>query len=302
MKTQDIQLVVLDLINGEIFISDQDGHKIRTLQANLKSAPDGIFVDPKPRHLYATMMGKVDLETGTAYDHDGSIWRMDLDGSNVVSIIAKGKTRTPKQITADLENRKLYWCDREGMTVFRANLDGSEMEALYRSGQVPADETDAARWCVGIAVDPKRRQFYWTQKGTSDAGEGSIYRAGYDMPPGGTPENRGDVEQLFSDLPEPIDLDLDLDREGGYLYWTDRGNLKGGNSLCRTRIAADGTVSKPHEVVVKQVGEAIGAVIVPGQNQAYISSLTGDLFRADLTTGKAEALARFGGLTGIARL
>ncbi|MCA0425131.1 MAG: 3-hydroxyacyl-CoA dehydrogenase [Proteobacteria bacterium] len=295
-----IEFIVLDLVSGRVIVCDQNGRKINTLKQGLSSAPDGVFIDRAKHHIYVTMMGTVDQATGTAYGQDGSIWRMDLDGSNVVNIIPKGKSRTPKQMTADLEGGKIYWCDREGMTVWRANLDGSDMEALYRSGHVPEDEKDAARWCVGIAVDPKRRQFYWTQKGETDAGQGSIHRASYDMPEGGTPERRGDVERLFSGLPEPIDLELDF--EHGYLYWTDRGNLKGGNSLCRARLLADGAVARDYEVVVAGVGEAIASVLVPERNQAYITSLTGDLFLADLTTGTVRSIAKFDGLTGIARL
>ena len=42
------------------------------------------------------------------------------------------------------------------------------------------------------------------------------------------------MKVLFGDLPEPIDLELDLDAR--ILYWTDRGDLPGGNTVNRARI------------------------------------------------------------------
>jgi hypothetical protein len=48
-------------------------------------------------------------------------------------------------------------------------------------------------------------QFYWTQKGPDDAGNGRIFRASTEIPKGQSPENRPDVEVLFEGLPEPID-------------------------------------------------------------------------------------------------
>lgn len=48
---------------------------------------------------------------------------------------------------------KLYWCDREGMRVMRASLDGRNLEVLYRAGVTEEDGEECRKWCVGIAVD-----------------------------------------------------------------------------------------------------------------------------------------------------
>ena len=45
------------------------------------------------------------------------------------------------------------------------------------------------------------------------------------------PANRKDIEVLYKDLPEPIDLDLDL--ENRMMYWTDRGDPPRGNTVNR---------------------------------------------------------------------
>src|SRR5262245_20702358 len=85
---------------------------------------------------------------------EGSIERDNLDGSNRRTIVPEGATFTPKQVTLDRKNRKLYWCDREGMRVMRANPDGSQIETLVDPGNGdPRPGPDLTKWCVGIAVD-----------------------------------------------------------------------------------------------------------------------------------------------------
>jgi sugar lactone lactonase YvrE len=54
----------------------------------------------------------------------------DLNGQERKTIVRQGITYTPKQICLDRKNRKLYWSDREGMRVMRADLDGGNAETL----------------------------------------------------------------------------------------------------------------------------------------------------------------------------
>src|SRR6266403_1603970 len=77
--------------------------------------------------------------------NDGSILRSDLDGKHVTTIIPPGGTFTPKQIQIDKVNRKLYWSDREGMRVMRANLDGSSIETLVDTSEGDARPSPDAR-------------------------------------------------------------------------------------------------------------------------------------------------------------
>src|SRR6202040_1813875 len=190
--------------------------------------PDGIAVDVEGGHIYWTNMGVPNR-------HDGSIERADLDGRNRKTIIPQGGTFTPKQLQLDKENGKLYWCDREGMRVMRANLDGSNIETLVDTSQGDARPGhDLKKWCVGITVDPERGKIYWTQKGPDKGNQGRIFRAGIEIPKGETATNRTDVEVLFDHLPEPIDLELDL--KNRILYWTDRGDPPRGNTVNRAAI------------------------------------------------------------------
>jgi hypothetical protein len=116
-------------------------------------------------HIYWTNMGVPNL-------NDGSIERSNIDGKNRRVIVPQGGTFTPKQIHLDKKSGKLYWSDREEMRVMRSNLDGSQIETLVEAGRGDADRRDQTKWCVGITVDPVRKQIYWTQKGPDNAGLG----------------------------------------------------------------------------------------------------------------------------------
>src|SRR5262249_42496057 len=151
-----------DVSSNRIRSMDAEGRNARTIVGNCRT-PDGIAVDAQAGHIYWTNMGVPRL-------NDGSIERADLDGDNRTIIVPPGGTHTPKQLHLDKEGGKLYWCDREGMRVMRANLDGSQVETLIETGRGD-DVRDETRWCVGIAVDRRDGKIYWTQKGASNAGE-----------------------------------------------------------------------------------------------------------------------------------
>ena len=66
-----------------------------------------------------------------------------------------------------------------------------------------------------------------------------------DLPPGTSAQHRDNIELLFKDLPEPIDLHL-LGR-GATLLWTDRGDEPDGNTLNRANPSTrDGRYSRDH--------------------------------------------------------
>jgi hypothetical protein len=281
------RLFVLEINAGRIHAMNPDGSDKKTIVENCH-LPDGIVVDTEARQIYWTNMGIPNLD-------DGSIERADLDGGNRRVIIPQGVTHSPKQIHLDKENGKLYWCDREGMRVMRANLDGSQVETLVETGRGDKDQLDATRWCVGITVDPKFRKIYWTQKGPDNAGLGRLCRANIDIPWGESPANRSDIEVLFDRLPEPIDLELDLANR--VLYWTDRGDPPRGNTVNRAPIDKKAVP----EILITHLMEGIGiALDVPG-NRMFVTDFAGSVYSADLD-GKNERnfLYAQGNLTGIA--
>jgi hypothetical protein len=168
----------------------------------------------------------------------------------------------------DKKNGKLYWADREGMRIMRCNLDGSKIETVIETGHGDSDRRDSTKWCVGIAVDAEHGQIYWTQKGPDKAGKGRIFRAGVEIPKGQTAANRTDIEVLFDNLPEPIDLDLDLDNR--MLYWTDRGDPPRGNTV--NRAPMDGDTKKKMqapEIVLTHLMEGIGIALDLRENGCF---------------------------------
>src|SRR5271170_2019787 len=198
------RLFFLDLAAGRVLSANPDGTGLTTLVEEGRKLPDGLAIDIGAGHLYWTNMGNPKA-------NDGSIFRSDLDGLNMTTIVPPGGTFTPKQLQIDKPNDKLYWSDREGMRVMRANLDGSGIETLVDTSKGdPRPGADPAKWCVGVAIDVGAGKLYWTQKGGDNAGEGRILRANLDIPRGQTPASRRDIELLYDKLPEPIDLDLDL--------------------------------------------------------------------------------------------
>ena len=283
---------------GEIIEMDPDGGNRRTLVGNLHGNVDGIVIDNKTKTLYWTNMGPaIGPSEGEFFQADGSVECIELNGANRRRLVGHGLTVTPKQIAADLGAGFLYWCDREGMRVMRSNLDGSNVTVLVRNGVFPADSHDVMRHCVGITVDPVNGHIYWTQKGPPDGGKGRIFRVGLELPADQQPENRRDIELLIDHLPEPIDLELDT--KNNLLYWTDRGNLDGGNSLNRARIGTKQL--EDHEVIATGLQEGIGLAIDHANQRAFTTELGGEVRVAPL---KAKAqfttIAKLGILTGIA--
>ncbi len=282
------RLFVLDLSGGRILSMSPDGSDERIIVTGCRH-PDGIVVDAEAGHIYWTDMGVPNL-------NDGSIERADVDGRNRRTIIAKGGTFTPKQIHLDKRSGKLYWSDREGMRVMRSNLDGSKIETLVQTGQGDADRRDARKWCVGIAVDAERGYIYWTQKGPDDAGQGRILRANVEIPNGENAADRSDIEVLFDGLPEPIDLELDLDSRA--LYWTDRGDPPRGNTVNRTPM--DGERGKPPEILYTHLMEGIGIALDVKRQRMFLTDLGGSIYSARMDgSDKKTLLYAQGNLTGI---
>jgi DNA-binding beta-propeller fold protein YncE len=287
------RIIFLDLGAGRVLSANPDGSDLKTLVSEGRKLPDGLAVDVAAGYLYWTNMGNPKA-------NDGTIFRSDLDGRNMTTIIAPGATFTPKQLQIDKPNDKLYWCDREGMRVMRANLDGSRIETLVDTSQGdPRPGADPTKWCVGIAVDAGAGKLYWSQKGGDNAGEGSILRANLDIPSGQTPSSRTDIELLYDKLPEPIDLDLDL--ENRLLYWTDRGDPPRGNTVNRAPLDVPQAKRPAPEIVFTHLMEGIGLALDPKHGRMFITDFGGSVYSANLDgSGPKTLLIAEGNLTGIA--
>jgi len=287
------RLYFLDLSAGRVLTSNPDGSDLKTIVSEGRRLPDGIVVDLAGGHIYWTNMGNPKA-------NDGTIDRADFDGRNITNIVPAGTTFTPKQLQLDAKNRKLYWSDREGMRVMRCDLDGSHVETLVDTSQGESRPgKDQTKWCVGMALDVDGGNFYWTQKGNDNAGQGRIFRAGLEIPKGQTPANRKDIEVLYDNLPEPIDLDLDLSNR--VIYWTDRGDPPRGNTVNRAPMDAAAGKRKEPEIIFDHLMEGIGLSLDLANNRMFLTDLGGSVYSANLDGSNKKNIVFVGGnLSGIA--
>jgi len=287
------RLLFLNLSAGRILSANPDGSDLKTIINEGRKLPDGLALDVAAGHIYWTNMGDPKR-------NDGSIMRSDLNGKNMITIVPSGGTFTPKQLQLEKKSGKLYWSDREGMRVMRANLDGSEIETLVDSSAGDSRPgSDPRKWCVGIAVDADGGKFYWTQKGGHHAGLGRIFRASIQVPQGQSAENRGDIELLYDNLPEPIDLDLDLVHRT--LYWTDRGDPPRGNTVNCAPMDANTEEREGPEILFTHLMEGIGLALDLKGGRMFITDFGGSVYSANLDGSNWKTLLfAEGNLTGIA--
>jgi DNA-binding beta-propeller fold protein YncE len=286
------RIYFLDVAVGRVLSANADGSDLKTVVDEGRKLPDGLVVDTAAGHLYWTNMGNLK-------EDDGSIFRSDLDGRNMTTIVPAGGTFTPKQLQIEKTSGKLYWCDREGMCVMRANLDGSNIETLVDTSLGdPRPGPDPTKWCVGIAIDVDGSKIYWTQKGGDNANEGRIFRAIIEIPSGQTPTNRQDIELIYDDLPEPIDLDIDPATRT--LYWTDRGDPPRGNTVNRAPLDAKSGKRKQPEIVFDHLMEGIGLALDREGGRMFITDFAGTVYSANLDgSDRRTLLFGQGNLTGI---
>ncbi len=86
----------------------------------------------------------------------GNIWRIDLDGSNLINIASN--INDPYGIDIDETNGKVYWVDNDGK-VSKANLDGSSPEVVINN-------PDAA-W-RDLTLDVENNKMYIIDASVSD--------------------------------------------------------------------------------------------------------------------------------------
>jgi hypothetical protein len=294
------ELLVLNAGRQVIQAVSLDGANVRTLVTGLTEIPDGIAVDHQRGHIYWTNMGRADKATDSNgrkqfFARNGSVERADLDGRNRRIIVPCGAFTTGKQLTADFSEGKLYWADREGMQVLSCDLDGSHLARLV----VTAVGDRAARiirnHCIGVAIDKQQRLVYWSQKGGAKSGEGRIFRAPIDIPSRRSAADRDDIELLWDNLPEPIDLHLA--DAGTTLIWTDRGAEPAGNTLNR---ACLDPVAEAPDIISSGYHEAVG-VATADDVTYYVSDLSGSIRIVDLANGIDKEIINLGTfITGLA--
>lgn len=295
-------LLALNPVEGNIQRIDIRTGDSTVLVDGVTAVPDGIAVDLRRRHVYWTNMGEPvapadrSSRSDSALDFhakNGSLERVDLDGTHRTTIIAQGSFVTGKQLVGAWSQGRLYWSDREGARVLSARLDGTDLrdEVVIATD---ADRRIVRNQCVGVAVDEDAGLLYWTQKGASKGNDGRIFRTSLR-----TPIAARVVEELWSDLPEPIDLHLDV--RSGLVYWTDRGAPPRGNTLNCAPIPPLGARGTEVTVLAEDFREPIGLAVDSDAGLAYVGDLSGEIRAVDLDgTGERRLIRATGGFTGIA--
>ncbi|KAG5503802.1 hypothetical protein JIQ42_07319 [Leishmania sp. Namibia] len=218
---------------------------------------------------------------------------------------------TVKQLDITLNGNCIFFCDREGHGVKKYNVMTKELVMLLSSdslapfqcgipGRAGASSEELSceeecRFCVGIALDEGHNCIFFTLKGPPKGGKGRILTLPYCFKCRNLPSTTAaktsaaegvvdpeTVVSLIDNQPEPVDLLLDAQQ--GYLYWTDRGDDKaGGNSLNRCSVSYNRRTGQPQlggkELLLGGFNEPIGL--------AWAGSLEG---RIPLPPGSKETL------------
>ncbi|KAF5858757.1 hypothetical protein ETB97_003811 [Aspergillus alliaceus] len=116
------------------------------------------------------------------------------------------------------------------------------------------------------------------------------------MPSGTTATTRSDIETLFDNLPEPIDLEIDSTNEN--LYWTNRGEFTFGNSVNRGYVGSENkkVAALQFTILTRHLHEAIGLRLDMVNKHIYFVDMGGSLYRSNLA-GKNKTVIYSGRAT-----
>lgn len=159
--------------------------------------------------------------------------RSNADGTNRVTLIST-PLLSPARLTIDHGAGKIYFTDSDRDTIYRANLDGTNLQSLVTFNFGPTIQSTL----MDIALDPAAGKMYFVD--TVDYGhDGLIRRANLD----GT-----NVETI---LATRWPYCLGLDTAAGKIYWSDFNNDK----ICRMNLNGTGveTIATAHFVTAMTV-------------------------------------------------
>jgi hypothetical protein len=109
-----------------------------------------------------------------------------------------------------------------------------------------------------------------------------------EIPKGQSAAKRTDIEVLFDGLPEPIDLDLDLNSR--MLHWTDRGDPPHGNTVNRAPIDGDLKKRQALEILLIHLMEGIGIALDLKGERMFLTDLGGSVYSAKLNGSDKKTL------------
>jgi hypothetical protein len=231
----------------KIFQANYDGSN-RTFFVKTGRYPDAVIVDVKNGFMYWTNMGQ---EAGTRLK--GSIQRCQMNDcpNTVITIVDKGKTATPKQLTLDRVNGYLYWSDRDRDLVQRSKLDGSNVEAVL----ILKDKIKAAP--VGCEIDEENGILYWSEKNSNRIGR--IKLANLKLP-----YKPKESDYIVNEgLDGPCEIKIDKSRHK--IFITERWSSQISSA------SLDGGI--PAVIVDTELSETVGLALDRKEGKIFISEL-----------------------------
>ena len=155
--------VAVDPKAGRIFWTDRDTQQV--VSANLSDGLSRTILATNQVELTSVVVDPVNQNVWWGHRrHENKVTTARYDGSNQSTILAG---ETPMTMRIDNVNGKLYWSDDFTNDIYRANLDGTNIEHF-----ATVEEFSAV---PGLAIDPGNGKVYWT-----DNSKNSIFSANLD--------------------------------------------------------------------------------------------------------------------------
>jgi hypothetical protein len=192
------------------------------------ASPQNALIEPIGAYDLAHSLASSSLFIATSQ----GIMRTDINGSNAHIIVPSNTTYVESIAVADASQKLYFGTGRDGY-IWRANTDGTGVEAVRNVSQ-GLDWGLARSWADGILIDDKEEWVYWSASRGPE--NGSIRRM--------RTSGAGEEEVLIKGLNMPRQLRI----VDGWLYWCEMGRWSNSpTSLSRVKLGG-GTMKS--EVVV----------------------------------------------------
>ncbi len=189
-----------------------------------------------------------------------------LNGSNPQTLTSAILT-SPVALTLEPASAKLYWVDATAREISRSNLDGSDIEFVFKPAPLPG-----GGGLRDVQIDIAAGQLYIV-----DIGYNRIQRADLD----------GSNVVTLVRTPGGNTARLALDLPAGKMYWTNHGEFGSGEGIFRANLDGTGVEQLP----IPGLAEPWGIALDTAAAKVYwTDSGSGTINRANLDGSGAETL------------